>query len=383
MKCGNGAILNGKSRSRVLDCPGDIWYIMCMDETATVTTREELENLLVLTEEEKLWFSNRGGSLPLKISRYYLSLIDPGDPHDPLRRQVVPTVRETCAAVSEQSDPLAESSHSVLPRLIHRYRNRVAFLVTDRCATYCRHCFRRRFTASSDGAASPSEVSEAAAYVGSHPEVREMLLTGGDPLTLADDRLDGLISAIRTARPDLVLRLCTRLPATYPMRVTGDLVSMIASHKTAPVYLMTQFNHDREFTAESRRAVSLFVDAGIPAMNQTVLLRGVNDDADALERLMNALVANRVKPYYLFQGDLVNGTGHFRVPLERGFALESELRRRVSGLAMPVYAVDLPGGGGKVPLGKRYLEGRNANGSWIFCTVEGERRIYPDPMEAG
>ncbi len=344
----------------------------------SVKTMEELDSLLPLSAEEKSW-SGEEGSLPLGISRYYLGLIDPSDPKDPLRRQVVPTCHESLEQSAESGDPLAEVSHTVAPRLIHRYQNRAAFLVTDTCASYCRHCFRRRFTGTNGGKASSQDVSQATRYLTSHPEVKELLFTGGDPLTLSDLQLELMIQTFRSARPDLLIRLCTRTPATFPERITFELITMLKRYTSAPFYLLTQFNHPREITPESRAAVDRFVDAGIPALNQTVLLRGVNDEVDTLEALMNALIAIRVKPYYLFQGDLVRGTAHFRVPLAKGMALEAELRTRLSGLAMPVYAVDLPEGGGKIPIGERYCEGRDDQGAWIFRTPDGQRRRYPDP----
>lgn len=352
-----------------------------MEHQAVVTTRAELETYLELTESEQQWFSTQGDTLPLLISRYYLGLIDPNDPDDPLRRQVVPSVQEFQIEQLEVSDPLAEVSHSVFPRLVHRYANRVALLVTDTCATYCRHCFRRRFTASECSTITASELDAIVRYLQEHTEVKEMLLTGGDPLTLSDTHLERIITTIRQGRSDLVLRLCTRMPATFPMRVTEKLMTILKRHTSSALYVMTQFNHWREITSESRQAVARFVDAGIPVMNQTVLLRGVNDDVDTLERLMDTLVSIRVKPYYLFQGDLVGGTAHLRVPLAQGLRIEAELRRRLSGLAMPIYAIDLPEGGGKVPLGASYLRGKDKDGLWEFSTVSKEIRRYPDPEQ--
>jgi len=359
----------------------NIWYIIFMNSRSFITTKEELESILVLSDSESRWFSMQHRPLPLRISRYYLDLIDPENPDDPLRRQVVPSADEAVVETGVHLDPLAEVRHSVLPRLIHRYENRVAFLLTDRCATYCRHCFRRRFTAGGGAGVSDDELTKVLAYIEQHTEIREMLLTGGDPLMLSDTRLEHVLSALRAVRSDLVLRLCTRMPATYPFRVTDALVAMLAENTNPALYLMTQFNHVREITPESIDAVSKFVDSGIPVMNQTVLLRGVNDDVQSLEQLMNRLVSIRVKPYYLFQGDLVGGTHHLRVPLEHGLDLERQLRRRLSGLAMPTYAIDLPDGGGKVPLGSSYLHGLDASGAWEFFTVDGETRRYPDPEQ--
>ncbi len=351
-----------------------------MESRAFVTTREELESVLVLSEHEERWFSAHKGFLPLRISRYYLDLIDPEDPNDPLRRQVVPSLYETVHEEQVNLDPLAEVSHSPLSRLIHRYENRVALLLTDRCATYCRHCFRRRFTASGEQGISTDELQNVLSYIEKHTEIREILLTGGDPLTLSDARLAYILEALRTVRSSLVLRLCSRMPVTYPFRVTDRLIELLSRHTKPALYLMVQFNHHREITPRSMEAVARFVDSGIPVMNQTVLLRGVNDDVETLEKLMNDLVSIRVKPYYLFQGDLVDGTGHLRVPLEQGLTLERELRRRLSGLAMPTYAIDLPEGGGKVPLGTSYLCASDGKGSWEFSTVEGESRRYTDPQ---
>ncbi len=342
----------------------------------TITTITQLEEYLQLTDEERA-FDSLEGVLPLAIPSYFFSLIDRDDPRDPLRIQVIPTVHEGEYLEDEHSDPLAEVAHSVTGRLIHRYPSRVAFLVTDICAMYCRHCFRRRFTGTFQGPATRSEIQEAASYVKQHREVKEILLTGGDMMTLSDSKIEELLSLFREAREDLVIRLCTRIPAAYPARVTPKLVAIIKSFDTAPFYLMTQFNHPRELTKEAVSAVSLFVDAGIPAMNQSVLLKGVNDDASTLEELCNKLIFSRIKPYYLFQGDLVEGTSHFRVPLEKGLALEKELRRRLSGLAMPLYTVDLPQGGGKIPLTEGYLQESSGCAVWNFITVEGKKRSYP------
>ncbi len=342
----------------------------------TITTIAQLERHLSLTDEEKA-FDNLEGVLPIAIPSYFLGLIDADDPNDPLRIQVVPTISEGERLAEEDIDPLAEKSYSVTTRLIHRYPSRVAFLTTDRCAMYCRHCFRRRFTGTFQGPATKSEIEEASSYLREHKEVKEILLTGGDMMTLSDQKIEELISQFREAREDLVIRLCTRMPAAYPARITGALIAIFRRFDTAPFYLMTQFNHPRELTREAVDAVSMFVDAGIPAMNQSVLLKGVNDDVETLEELCNKLVFSRIKPYYLFQGDLVEGTSHFRVPLQKGLALEKELRRRISGLAMPLYAVDLPQGGGKVPLTEGYLEESHGCAMWNFTTVEGKKRSYP------
>ncbi len=358
-------------------------YTMLMqtrDDMAVVTTKEALQHYLILKEDEISFDEHLSCSLPMKIPSYFLSLINPEDPEDPLRRQVVPTREEQIIESKGTIDPLEEVRYSVTDRLIHRYESRVAFLTTDICPMYCRHCFRRRFTGTFQGPASKTQISEAATYVADHKEVTEILLTGGDVLTLSDTRLESMIRAFRSKRPDLVIRLCSRMPASYPMRITDSLITMLKQFSSAPFYLMCQFNHPRELTQQAVEAIDRFVEAGIPAMNQTVLLRGVNNDADVLAELCNRLVSHRIKPYYLFQGDLVEGTAHFRVPVQKGLLLEEQLRKRLSGLAMPVYAIDLPEGGGKVPLGRNYLLGKNEQGEWMFKNTEGVIRTYPDPI---
>ncbi|MFA5698436.1 MAG: KamA family radical SAM protein [Sphaerochaeta sp.] len=345
-----------------------------MKRDHTLTSLAALKEKLDLTEAELSFDEEDQSLLPVKIPSSFFDLIDSDDPADPIRRQVVPTLFEH--AQEESLDPLAEEEHAVTTRLIHRYSNRVAFLTTDVCFIHCRHCFRRRFTGTFQGAASEKEIEEAATYVGNHPEVKEILFTGGDVLTLSDERLEAMIRAFRSKRSDLIIRICTRACAAFPERVTPALIELLRRYESAPFFVMTQFNHPRELTKAALMATNRFIDNGIPAFNQTVLLNGVNDDADTLEELCNTLLANRIKPYYLFQGDLVRGTAHLRVSVEKGLELEAELRRRLSGLAMPLYALDLPEGGGKVPLVNSYLEGEK-NGALIFRTPDGERRTYP------
>lgn len=344
-----------------------------------IDTKEKLKAHLTLTASEEAFDYQDTTTLALKIPEHFMSLIDPDDPADPLRVQVVPQVDEHMAERGVGLDPQAEVDYTKTERLVHRYPSRAAFLTTDVCAIHCRHCFRRRFTASDQGPASYEQIERAAQYVAQHPEITELLFTGGDVLTISDHRLEAMIRAFREKRPDLVIRICTRIPAADPKRITAELVAMIRRFDTAPFYLMTQFNHSRELTGEATEAVARFVDGGIPAMNQTVLLRGVNDDVETLVNLCNSLVFNRIKPYYLFQGDLVEGTAHLRVPIKRGLELEAALRQRLSGLAMPTYAVDLPQGGGKVPLINQYLSSEVEEGVWEFKTCDGETRRYVDP----
>lgn len=341
---------------------------------AMVSRREDLERKLVLGEAEKDWFDNPS-ALPLLISDGLFNLIDPDDPEDPIRRQFVPDSREN--DTTRSVDPLGEVSHSVTGRLIHRYSRRAALLTTDRCFSYCRHCFRRRFTGDGSGPISEEQTKEAAEYLSAHPEITEVLLTGGDLFTLSDIALDRMLSILKESRDDIIYRLCTRAVASYPERFTDNLMAVIRKRSHgAPFMFMAQFNHPRELRRESVEAVAKFVDMGIPAFNQSVLLRGVNDDPDVLEELCVNLLRNRIKPYYLFQCDLVAGTEHLRVPVERGLEIEAELRRRLSGLAMPQYTIDLPEGGGKVILTQNHIIGAE-DGEIIFSTPDGSTRRYP------
>ncbi len=341
-----------------------------------VKNRAGLERRLSLTESERRWFEESAraeGGFDLRITPYYLSLAA-DEPDDPIRRQCVPTAEELSALPWELRDPLGEEKHKPLSRLIHRYPDRALLLVTDECAVACRHCFRRSFAGGGRGAIRTGDLQEAAVYLRSHPEIRELLLSGGDPLTLDDQKLHTVIDTIRAARPGIVLRLGSRMPAVLPSRITRLLARGLAIRQ--PLWFVVHINHPRELTAECTEAFQRLAGAGVPLLSQTVLLRGVNDDPAVLEDLFRGLTARRVKPYYLFQGDLARGTGHFRVPLARGRDIMRELRRRLSAMALPVYAVDLPGGGGKIPLTESYLKGEDAE-SYIFESVEGGTCRYP------
>ncbi len=345
-----------------------------------IQTREELEDLIDLTVEEREWFKEaKGDSLPLRITRYYANLINPHDIDDPIRRQVVPQIAELQQYGQESSDPLCEVQHSHQKRLIHRYTNRVALLVSDYCSSYCRHCFRRRFTAKEVTVIQPEELKQVGLYIQNDKNIKEMLLTGGDPLMVKDSTLSTIIGSIRKHRADIILRLCTRAIVTFPDRITLSLITMLKQHSTSPIYIMTQFNHPKEITPQSIAAVALFANNGFPVMNQTVLLKGVNDTVDVLEELMNSLIRIKVKPYYLFQGDMVEGTSHLRLPIQRTIEIERELRGRLSGLSMPTVAVDLPFGGGKVPLSEPYYKGEIGEKTHLFITLDGRRIEYTDP----
>ena len=317
--------------------------------------------------------------IPYGVSRYYASLAESDDPdRDPIAAQYIPRAGEQRTTSEESADPIHDADFEVSPRFIHHYRDRALMLVNDRCATYCRHCFRRHFTGHGAGRISDSEVDGSLDYLRDHTEIREVLLSGGDPLMLPDSELFGLIDRLRTVRP-LMIRLCTRMPVVLPSRVGAALADGLSTR--LPVWTVVHVNHPREITDEFRAAVSRLTRAGVPVANQAVLLRGINDEAATLESLCTGLLEAGVKPYYLFQGDLAAGTSHFRVPIERGLELMRALRSRISGLAVPTYAVDLPGGGGKVPIEsslRRIEEDR-----YVLVDAVGREWSYPRRSDAG
>lgn len=328
-----------------------------------------------LSDREEAFFSYRGPEDKLRflVNPYYASLAG-SDPQDPIRRQFMPRIEEYTVRDCELTDPLGESEYTPVPRLVHRYRDRALLLVTDACAMYCRHCFRRSFAGHDSGVLTDDQLKEAAAYLDKHREVNELLLSGGDPLTCSDEKLEEILKIIRSKRPDLAIRLATRMPVVLPQRITESLADMLSRY--APLWVVTQFNHNREINEESSAATDRLINRGIPILNQAVLLKGINDNVSDLEKLFQSLVRMRIKPYYLFQGDLAAGTSHFRVSLERGREIMAELRTRISGLALPVYAVDLPGGGGKIPLTENYETGRDED-NYYFRNIEGREYAYP------
>ncbi|MDR1626337.1 MAG: KamA family radical SAM protein [Spirochaetia bacterium] len=355
-----------------------------------IKNRAGLEKFFPLHEEEKRWFGKTEAAVPdagaskktsaekypppfpFQATPYFLSRAGQAM-DDPLRRQCVPLEAELKCRPEELPDPLGELACMKVPRLVHRYRDRVLLLVTDECAVSCRYCFRRHYAGGGSGPIRGSELRGAASYLKAHPEVHELILSGGDPLTLDDCRLFALIDILREARPGLILRLSTRMPAVLPSRVTRHLARGLALRQ--PLWGVIHVNHPRELTEECGEALRRLASAGVPLVSQTVLLRGINDSEAVLEELFRGLLARRVKPYYLFQADLAGGTGHFRVPLRRGQHIMKALRSRLSALALPEYALDLPGGG-KVPLTPSYETGGDTD-SFFFENIEGKTYSYP------
>lgn len=295
------------------------------------------------------------GGLPFAVTPHYASLAGTGA-GDPIRRQCIPDPREGLRTAAELDDPLGEACHRRGPRFVHQYRDRILLLAVGTCAGYCRHCFRRVWTGEAHGFIGSEELDAVAAYLQQHPEVREVLISGGDPLMASDERLERLFAALRAARPGILLRLGSRIPIVHPARLGTPLAALLREYR--PLRLVVHVNHPRELAPEARAALGAVMDAGVPVHTQTVLLRGVNDSAELLADLFRDILDLGATPYYLFQGDLAPGTSHLRVPLTEGLALYRRLGTLISGLGLPAYAVDLPGGGGKIALHDGVIAGR-------------------------
>jgi lysine 2,3-aminomutase len=366
-------------RERFPGVSGAEWGDWRWQQRHALTTADAIRRLVRLTPEEERGIAATAGALRFGVTPYYAALADPDHPSCPVRRQAIPLEDEVRSAPGDLRDPIGEDTHRPVRAIVHKYRDRALLVAVDRCAVYCRHCTRRRITGGGEDAFDRAAIDEGVAYVRAHPEIRDVIVSGGDPLSLSDDRLDAILGALRTVPHVRILRVATRAPVTLPMRVTDDLARMLRRH--APLFVVTHFNHPKECTDEARAACEALVDRGVPVENQTVLLRGLNSTARILGDLFERLLEFRVRPYYLHQGDLAAGTAHLRTPLGAGVEILDALRGRTSGLAIPHLAVDLPGGGGKVTLQPTYLlgegEGGAARGHWLR-NCRGERYFYPE-----
>ncbi|MGB9499429.1 MAG: KamA family radical SAM protein [Dissulfuribacterales bacterium] len=307
---------------------------------------------------------------PMRINPYFFSLIQ--QKGDPIWKQCVPDVRELEDHKTLTADPLFEEPQSPTPGLIHRYPDRVVFMVSNKCAVYCRHCMRKRRVGEKRGI-SANTISRGIAYIQSNPAIRDVILSGGDPLLLVDDQIEELLTRIHKISHVDMIRIHTRVPCSLPQRITNDLVYVLK--QVAPVYINIQFNHPNEITPQASQACGMLADAGIPLGSQTVLLKGVNDDPDIMMDLMRCLLKIRVRPYYLHHGDPVKGTGHFRTTIKKGLEIMRHLRGRLSGIGVPSYMIDLPGGGGKVPLLPEYVL-KDESGELTVKNFEGELFKY-------
>lgn len=347
------------------------------DLQQSLRTAAELRDALSLSDAEyRAALRAEESGLPLQITPHYLSLIDRSDPACPIRRQVVPAAREGEPARGDLRDPLGEEAHEVAPELIQRYPDRALLLATDRCAVYCRFCTRSRMVGSGGGPRSLARLTPALDYLRAHPEVRDVIISGGDPLALGTRRLVELVSAVRSVPSVETIRLATRVPVVLPKRIDAELLTALRPFH--PLWVMTHFNHPRELAPEATAALERLADFGFPVMNQTVLLAGVNDDPAILAQLFRGLVRRRARPYYLLQMDPVSGSGHLRTPISRGLDIMEALQGRLSGIALPKLIVDTPGGFGKVPLSPSYVVSREGART-TFRTPRGAVVDYFDP----
>jgi lysine 2,3-aminomutase len=342
-----------------------------------LTTADELARVVALSAEERAGLAASAQLFRIGITPYYASLMDPAHASCPIRLQAIPRTAEANVRDEELRDPLGEDSHNPAPSIIHKYPDRVLFLVVDRCGIYCRHCNRRRLVGG-DEPPTTDDLEAGLAYIARTPRIRDVLLSGGDPLLLSTRRLGYLLGRLRAIRHVETIRIGTRLPVVCPMRIDDELTAALRAHH--PLFINTHFNHDKELTPEARAACERLVDAGIPVGNQTVLLRGVNSSVRSLRALMRGLVRSRVRPYYLFQGDTVLGTDHLRTPVETAMELYRGLRGWMSGMCVPQLVLDAPGGGGKVPITPSYLESLDDD-HVVVRTYRGTRIEYPQPRE--
>jgi lysine 2,3-aminomutase len=317
--------------------------------------------------------------LPLSITPYYMSLVSPDDPEQPLRRTVVPTASEFRRAPGEADDPLGEDGHSPVPGLVHRYPDRVLLLVHDFCATFCRYCTRSRVVGHGQLRPQEDRLQKALDYVRRTPAIRDVLISGGDPLVLSDERLEWILSQLRGIPHVEFVRIGTKAPAVLPQRITPQLCRVL--RKFHPLWMSLHFTHPDECTPEAHQACTRLADAGIPLGSQTVLLKGVNDDVETLRSLFHKLLLMRVRPYYLYQCDPISGSAHFRTPVSKGLEIVAGLRGHTTGYAAPTYVIDAPGGGGKVPLQPIYVAGRDGD-DLLLRNFEGKVFRYPDPLDA-
>ena len=360
------------------DVPDALWNDWKWQLKNLVTTLEQLERLLpTLTREERAGALLAGKSkLAVAITPHFFNLIDVADEHCPIRRQVVPRIEETETAGWEMADPCGEDSHSPVPGLVHRYPDRVLFLVTDRCAAYCRYCTRSRLVSNASGYDFHPEFDRQIAYIAAHPEIRDVLLSGGDPLLLSDEKLQNLLARLRAIPHVEFLRIGTRIPVFLPQRITPELCAVLKQFH--PLFISFHTNHPRELTTEVREALGRLADAGIPLGNQSVLLKHVNDDLEVMKALVQKLLMCRARPYYIYQCDLIQGSAHLRSSVKKGLEIMDGLRGHTTGYAVPQYVIDAPGGGGKVPINPGYIL-RHDDERVMIRNFEGRVFEYPEP----
>lgn len=372
------AFVYNRSRNNGLfkEIPDELWSDWHWQVMNRMETVEELTKYIELTKEEQEGIRSCLKTLRMAITPYYLSIMELNNPNDPIRKQAIPTALELERANADLLDPLHEDKDSPVKGLTHRYPDRVLFLVTDMCAMYCRHCTRRRFAGNDDRCLPLEQIDDCIEYIRKHEEVRDVLLSGGDVLLLKDEQLEYIIARLREIEHVEIIRLGTRTPVVMPQRITPALCNMLKKYH--PIWVNTHFNHPNEITMESANACAMLADAGIPLGNQSVLLAGVNDCVHVMKDLVHRLVQIRVRPYYIYQCDLSFGLAHFRTPVSKGIEIIEALRGHTSGLCVPTFVVDAPGGGGKIPVMPNYVISQTP-GKVILRNFEGVITTYTEP----
>jgi len=360
------------------DVPPEQWESYRWQMTNRIDTSEKLRQVIKLTPSEEAACTRRSGRFIMGIPPYWAALMDADDPSCPIRRQAVPVEEEYKLSPNDMIDPLGEDSHMPVPGLVHRYPDRVLLLVVEVCSMYCRFCTRSRVVGTTAGYSRSANIDAAIDYIRAHRKIRDVLISGGDPLTLSDERLDEILTKLKAIPHVEFVRIGTRNPVTLPYRVTESLCHVLKKHK--PVWMSLHFNHPKEVTPAAKKACGMLADAGVPLGSQTVLMKGINDRPAIMKKLFHELLKTRVRPYYIYQCDPVKGTAHFRTPVAAGLAIIEKLRGHTTGYAVPTFVVDGPGGGGKIPLMPNYVVSVK-NGVWTLRNFAGKLFTYKE--EAG
>lgn len=360
------------------DVPDKDWNNWIWQQQKRVKDMPALEKVLNVTADEREAFEKSNDMFHMGITPYYAALMDKDDPNCPIRLQSVPTMGEVNILPTDMEDPLAEERDMPVPGITHRYPDRVLFYTTHNCPVFCRHCTRKRKVSDPTSAAQMKQIEGGLEYISQHKEIRDVVISGGDPLSNSDDRLEYILSRLRAMDHIQVFRLGTRNLVTLPQRVTQEFANMLKKYH--PVFVHTHFNHPKECTQEAFDACARLADAGCVINNQMVLLKGVNDDAKTVMELNHKLLMMRVRPYYIFQCDLSQGISHFRTPIEKGLEIMEKLRGWTSGMAVPYYVVDAPGGGGKIPMVPNYVVSHDREAKkWVLRNFKGTQHTYYEP----
>jgi lysine 2,3-aminomutase len=359
------------------DTADDDWEDWRWQSRHRIRTLQQFEKMLDLSIEERDVLSDGGTLLPTAVTPYYMSLLDPENPLQALRKTVVPTTREFIRTPGEADDPLGEDGHSPVPGLVHRYPDRVLLLPLDFCSTYCRYCTRSRVVGHGEIQPNVQRLEAIFHYLEEATQVRDVLISGGDPLALSDEKLDWILGRLRAIPHIEFVRIGTKMPAVLPQRITPELCAVL--RKYHPLWMSVHFLHPDECTPEAKQACTRLADAGIPLGAQTVLLKGVNDDVEIMKQLLHRLLLMRVRPYYLYQCDPISGSSHFRTPVSKGLEIIQGLRGHTTGYAAPTYVIDAPGGGGKIVLQPETVVGRDGD-DLLLRNFEGKVFRYPDPL---